>query len=100
VVLTGHRHKACHAPDGRLVVVFRDKVPGSPWEGHFVGWVGLYDDNPSSPIREQHADIPMEAAHAVADVFPTELSLSRMLSELRGTHADSGPAEEEAGSER
>ncbi|QNN23985.1 exo-alpha-sialidase [Planctomycetales bacterium ZRK34] len=42
--LTGDRHQARYAPDGRLVVVFRDMAAGSPTRGHFVGWVGTYDD--------------------------------------------------------
>lgn len=31
-------------PDGRLVVAFRDQALGSPTRGHFVAWVGTYDD--------------------------------------------------------
>ncbi len=42
--LTGDRHQARYAPDGRLVVVFRDMAASSPTKGHFVGWVGDYDD--------------------------------------------------------
>lgn len=42
--LTGDRHQARYAPDGRLVVVFRDMAAESPTRGHFVGWVGTYDD--------------------------------------------------------
>jgi len=42
--LTGDRHKARYAPDGRLLVCFRDQAPGSPCQGCFVGWVGTYDD--------------------------------------------------------
>lgn len=42
--LTGDRHQAKYAPDGRLVVVFRDMAAKSPTKGHFVGWVGTYDD--------------------------------------------------------
>ena len=42
--LTGDRHKACYAPDGRLVVAFRDMAPDSPSQGSFVAWVGTYDD--------------------------------------------------------
>ncbi len=33
-----------YVSDGRLVIVFRDQAPGSPTRGHFVGWVGTYDD--------------------------------------------------------
>jgi len=42
--LTGDRHMSCYAPDGRLVVVFRDMAEGSSTKGSFVGWVGAYDD--------------------------------------------------------
>jgi hypothetical protein len=42
--LTGDRHQAKFAPDGRLVIVFRDMASQSPTRGHFVGWVGTYDD--------------------------------------------------------
>ena len=42
--LTGDRHQAKYAPDGRLVIVFRDMAAESPTKGHFVGWVGTYDD--------------------------------------------------------
>ncbi len=42
--LSGDRHQAVYAPDGRLVVVFRDTAAKSPTKGHFVGWVGTYDD--------------------------------------------------------
>lgn len=42
--LTGDRHQAKYAPDGRLVVVFRDMAAKSPTKGHFVGWVGTYED--------------------------------------------------------
>jgi hypothetical protein len=42
--LTGDRHQAKYTPDGRLVIVFRDIAPESPTRGHFVGWVGTYQD--------------------------------------------------------
>jgi hypothetical protein len=42
--LTGDRHTARYAPDGRLVVTFRDQAHGSPTWGDWVGWVGTYDD--------------------------------------------------------
>jgi len=42
--LTGDRYMSCYAPDGRLVVVFRDRAKGSPTAGHYVAWVGQYDD--------------------------------------------------------
>jgi sialidase-1 len=42
--LTGDRHQPRYAADGRLVIPFRDMAPGSPTKGHFVAWVGRYDD--------------------------------------------------------
>ena len=42
--ITGDRHQAKYAADGRLVIVFRDVATESPTKGHFVGWVGTYDD--------------------------------------------------------
>ncbi|MDO4574618.1 MAG: sialidase family protein [Planctomycetia bacterium] len=42
--LTGHRHIGTYLPDGRLFFAFRDTAPKSPTKGHFVGWVGTYDD--------------------------------------------------------
>ena len=42
--LTGDRHVARYAPDGRLVVAFRDTAIDSPTQGHFLAWVGAYDD--------------------------------------------------------
>ena len=42
--LTGDRHLARYAPDGRLVMTFRDTAQGSPTRGDFVAWVGTYED--------------------------------------------------------
>jgi len=42
--LTGDRHVACFAPDGRLVVAMRDMAKTSPDYGHYVAWVGSVDD--------------------------------------------------------
>lgn len=42
--LTGDRHMGVYTKDGRLVVAFRDQAPQSPTLGHFVAWVGTYDD--------------------------------------------------------
>lgn len=50
--LHGDRHKAVYAKDGRLVVCFRDMGKGSPTHGHFVAWVGRYEDIISSKDGE------------------------------------------------
>jgi hypothetical protein len=42
--LTGDRHAGVQLPDGRLVIAFRDQAINSPANGHFVAWVGTYDD--------------------------------------------------------
>ena len=42
--LTGDRHKEVFTKEGQLVVCFRDQAPGSSTRGHFVAWVGTYDD--------------------------------------------------------
>ena len=42
--LTGDRHVARYAPDGRLFITFRDMAWDSPTWGDWVGWVGTYDD--------------------------------------------------------
>lgn len=42
--LTGDRHLARYAPDGRLLMVFRDTAHTGPTRGDFVGWVGTFDD--------------------------------------------------------
>jgi lysophospholipase L1-like esterase len=42
--LTGDRHTAVYAPDGRLFISFRDTTLESPTKGDWVGWVGSYDD--------------------------------------------------------
>lgn len=42
--LTGDRHVAAYAPDGSLVVTFRDMAEGSETRGDPVVWVGTWDD--------------------------------------------------------
>lgn len=42
--LTGDRHVAKFAPDGRLIVAFRDVTATSPTYGHYVAWVGHFED--------------------------------------------------------
>jgi hypothetical protein len=50
LALTGDRHLARYAPDGRLVIVFRPVAPGGPKDlrayphGDFTAWVGRYED--------------------------------------------------------
>lgn len=42
--LTGDRHTAVYAPDGRLFISFRDTTHVSPTKGDWVAWVGKYED--------------------------------------------------------
>ena len=42
--LTGDRHQGVQLPDGRWAIAFRDQAPDSNTRGHFVAWVGTYDD--------------------------------------------------------
>ncbi len=42
--LTGDRHTAKYAPDGRLFISFRDTAHDTPTQGDWVGWVGAYED--------------------------------------------------------
>lgn len=42
--LTGDRHVAKYAPDGRMFLTFRDTTLESPTRGDWVGWVGRYED--------------------------------------------------------
>jgi hypothetical protein len=42
--LTGDRHTGRYAPDGRLLISFRDMAAGSPTKGDWVAWVGTFQD--------------------------------------------------------
>jgi len=42
--LVGDRHMPRYAPDARLVVCMRDKTKAFGTHGHFVAWVGRYED--------------------------------------------------------
>lgn len=42
--LTGDRHTAVYADDGRLFISFRDMTRSSPTQGDWVAWVGHYED--------------------------------------------------------
>jgi len=63
--LSGDRHMGTYAPGGRLVIAFRDQAPQSNTRGHFVAWVGTYDD-----IREERVGqyrIKLLHSHAGGD---------------------------------
>ena len=42
--LTGDRHVAKYAPDGRLFITFRDMTLESATKGDWVAWIGTYED--------------------------------------------------------
>lgn len=42
--LTGDRHMGGYVSEGRLLIAFRDQAIESRTKGHFVAWVGSYDD--------------------------------------------------------
>jgi len=42
--LTGDRHNGICTEDGRLVIAFRDRAHNSLTWGHFVAWVGTYEE--------------------------------------------------------
>jgi len=42
--LTGDRHNGVRTKDGRWVIAFRDMAQKSSTSGHFVAWVGTYED--------------------------------------------------------
>lgn len=44
LALTGDRHVAKYAPDGRLLITFRDTAPGSPTAGDWCAWLGRWRD--------------------------------------------------------
>lgn len=44
LALTGDRHVGAYAPDGRLLLSFRDMAKGSPTRGDWIAWVGRFED--------------------------------------------------------
>ena len=63
--LTGDRHTAKYAPDGRLFISFRDMCHESPTHGDWVAWVGRYDDIVAG--REGQYRIRLMDNHHAAD---------------------------------
>jgi len=68
--LTGDRHIAAYARDGRLVVTFRCMVKGDPWAGDWVAWVGTWDEiarlAPGAPAAKDSAASPSKDAAPAA----------------------------------
>ena len=81
--LHGDRHVARYAPDGRLLVTIRDhRNPTSPTAGHFVGWVGRYEDIVEGRegqyrlLVHRHYGRPLDTGYAGLEVLPDETFVS------------------------
>lgn len=73
--LHGDRHKAQYAPDGRLVVTFRDMGANSPTRDHFVAWVGRYEDIQSGKdgeykIKLLHSNARSDCGYPGLELLP------------------------------
>ncbi len=73
--LTGDRHTAKYAPDGRLFISFRDMTHESPTKGDWVAWVGEYEDivNGSEGqyrVRLMHNTKAADCAYPGVEVLP------------------------------
>ncbi len=66
--LTGDRHVAKYAPDGRLVVAMRDVAKSSPTFGHYVAWVGKYEDISAGREGQYRIKLLNNAMRTEADV--------------------------------
>lgn len=65
--LTGDRHAGVFTKDGRLVIAFRDQALNSPTRGHFVAWVGTYDDIKNSRPGQYRVKLLHSHATRVSD---------------------------------
>ncbi len=65
--LTGDRHNGVFTNDGRMVVAFRDQALNSPTKGHFVAWVGTYDDIKQSKPGQYRVKLLHSHAERVGD---------------------------------
>lgn len=82
LALTGDRHSARYAPDGRLVVAFQPLRPrtGRTWgqmiDSHFTAWVGRYEDIPERREGQDAAKraSPLSCAWSSIDSIPSTTS--------------------------
>jgi len=65
--LTGDRHVMKYAPDGRLVVAMRDMAKTSATYGHYVAWVGRYEDIVGRREGEYRIKLLHNATRTTAD---------------------------------
>jgi len=73
--LTGDRHTAKYAPDGRLFISFRDMAYESPTKGDWVAWVGKYEDIANSTegqyrVHLMHNTKGADCAYPGVEVLP------------------------------
>ncbi|QDS94873.1 BNR/Asp-box repeat protein [Roseimaritima multifibrata] len=73
--LTGHRPKMLYAPDGRLVMVMRDTAKSSKTHGHFIAWVGTYEDVVTNRegeyrIKLFHSNAASDCGYSGFDLLP------------------------------
>ncbi len=73
--LTGDRHTAKYAPDGRLFISFRDTTLTSPTRGDWVAWVGRYEDIVAGRegqyrVRLMHNNKGADCAYPGVEVLP------------------------------
>lgn len=73
--LTGDRHTGKYAPDGRLLISFRDMAHETPTKGDWVAWVGTYDDILSGRegqyrVRLMDNHNPWDCAYPGVEILP------------------------------
>lgn len=67
--LTGDRHVAVYAPDGRLFISFRDMADGSATRGDWVAWVGTWEDLETGGTGQYRVRL-MDNKHAWDAAYP------------------------------
>ncbi|MGB0543701.1 MAG: sialidase family protein [Longimicrobiales bacterium] len=75
--LTGDRHTGRYAPDGRLVITYRDMAQDSPTKGDWVAWIGQWEDlaqgRPGSfRVRFMDNTDPWDAAYPGIELLDDE----------------------------
>ncbi|MDB4759416.1 glycoside hydrolase [Akkermansiaceae bacterium] len=75
--LSGDRHIGVRTKDGRFVFAFRDMAPNSPTRGHFVAWVGNYDDIKNSKsgqyrIKLLHSHAGRDCGYPGVELLPDD----------------------------
>jgi len=66
--LTGDRHVMRYLPDGRLLVAMRDVARTSPHYGHYMAWVGRYENVVRNQAGQYRVKLLNNAARADADI--------------------------------